>query len=332
MSYRTFVIANPRAGAGSVERDWELLERLLRSALPEHDVAFTQGPGHATLLAREALKAGWEMVVAVGGDGTLNEVVNGFFDRPDPRAQYALDPHGWLVRDADVPLRPLNPDAVLGMVPMGTGGDFRRTMGWMGGWRAAINTLQGAETRTVDVGQIGYVDASGDLGSRMFINIASGGLPGDVDALVNSGWKGLGSKGSFVTGALRAFARWQNIEVELRIDELEEVNQKILACVVANGQYFGGGMWVAPGAALDDGNLQLLVLGDMGKREGLKTLGSIYTGNHLGSPKVWRRRARQIAVRPAVGARPLLLDVDGEQPGVAPALWHVWPAALKLKI
>jgi diacylglycerol kinase (ATP) len=295
-------------------------------------VAFTQGPGHATLLAREALRAGWEMVVAVGGDGTLNEVVNGFFDRPEPREQYALDPHGWLVRDAEVPSTPINPQAVLGMVPMGTGGDFRRTMGWMGGWRAAIETLRGAETRTVDVGQVGYVDHDGDMGSRMFINIASAGLPGNVDALVNSGWKGLGSKASFVSGALRAFAGWRNLEVDIRIDELEEINQKILACVVANGQYFGGGMWVAPGASLDDGQLQLLVMGDLGKRESLKTLARIFTGNHLGSAGVWRRRVRQVALRPAQGIAPLLLDVDGEQPGVGPSVWHVLPGALKLKI
>ena len=118
--FSTFVVANPAAGAGSVARQWPLIERLLRDRIPELEYAFTEGPGHGTLLAREALHAGWEMVVAVGGDGTLNEVVNGFREQPDPHDCYALDEQGWINRLGPAP-QVLSDRAVLGIVPLGTG-------------------------------------------------------------------------------------------------------------------------------------------------------------------------------------------------------------------
>lgn len=330
--FRTFVIANPTAGAGQVEREWEVIERQLRSTLPEFDIAFTQGPEHATLLAREAARAGWEMIVAIGGDGTLGEVTNGLFDKQPAEQQYRLDDQGWMSRDPSLDPAPINPDIILGMVPMGTGGDFRRTMGWMGTWRDAIETLRGDLTKRIDVGQIGYFNHQGEITSRIFINIASAGLPGDVDAVVNKTWKGLGAKGSFVTGVVRAWLGWKNMEVKLRIDDLEELQQPLMSCIVANGEYFGGGMWVAPGACVDDGLFQLVILGDLGRRASVKTLAELYTGAHVGKDKVWRRRVRQLAASPITTSRPLLLDADGEQPGRAPALWHVLPKALRLKI
>ncbi|WP_230467738.1 diacylglycerol/lipid kinase family protein [Lujinxingia vulgaris] len=327
---RTFVVANPVAGAGQVKEDWPLLERLFRANLPEVDFAFTEGPGHATLLAREALRTGWEMIVAVGGDGTLNEVANGFYERPDASACYALDEEGW-VRRLDVSLKPINPDAVLGLVPLGTGGDFRRSVGLMAGAPEAIERLRGRETRALDLGQVGFLDARDRIATRYFVNIASGGISGLVDAMANSTWKGLGGRASFTLATARAFARWKNIEVELRLDDTAELRERVLNLVVANGEYFGGGMWVAPGAELDDGKLQLIVMGDLSKAQAVRMFTDIYKGKHLSHRNVGRHRARQVAVRLVKSSPYALVDLDGEQPGKLPATFNVHAGALKFK-
>src|SRR5690554_2301656 len=232
---RTFVIANPTAGAGQVKEDWPLLERLLRANLPEMDFAFTEGPAHATLLAREALRTGWEMIVAIGGDGTLNEVANGFYERPDPATCYQLDDEGW-VRRLDVGLKPVNPDAVLGLVPLGTGGDFRRSVGLMAGAPEAIERLRGRETRALDLGQVGFLDSRDNIATRYFLNIASGGISGLVDAMANGTWKGLGGRATFALATARAFARWKNIDVEVRLDDTSEFQARVLNLAVANGE------------------------------------------------------------------------------------------------
>jgi diacylglycerol kinase (ATP) len=331
VNYRTFVIVNPSAANGGVKEDWALLERLLRTKIPEFDYAFTEGPGHATLLAREALRAGWEMVVSVGGDGTLNEVVNGFFEKPDPKKCYEVDAEGWLQK-RDVTLEPVSAEAVLGLVPFGTGGDFRRSIGFMGGVAETINHLEGREVRPVDLGQMGYLDHKGGVATRYFINIASAGLSGLVDHYANETWKGLGGKASFAIATLRSALEYKNLEMEVRFDETAELREKIQNLVVANGEFFGGGMWVAPGAELDDGKFQVVVMGDLGVTESLPVLTKIYRGGHLSHRKIQRRRAKQVSARIVDSRREGLIDLDGETPGKLPAVWNIHPSAIRFKI
>jgi diacylglycerol kinase (ATP) len=331
VNYRTFVIANPSAGAGAVRDEWRLIERLLRANLPELDYAFTDGPGHATLLAREALRSGWEMIVSIGGDGTLNEVINGFFEAPDPSEVYRLDDEGWVVPRQYTPV-PINPDAVLGLIPLGTGGDFRRTIGLMGDLAETVEHLCGLTTRSVDLGQVGFMDHGGRLASRYFINIAAAGISGQVDHHVNGTWKGLGGTASFVWGTTRAFVSWKNVPIEVRLDETTELRGPMQNVVVANGQYFGAGMWIAPGAQLDDGYFQVILMGDMNRRESLRIFPKLYSGKHLSSRDVTRYRARRVATRKIDPDHSFLLDVDGEAPGDLPATWHIHPGLIRLKI
>lgn len=331
LNFRTFVIANPTAGAGAVKQEWDLVERLLRARLPELDYAFTEGPGHATLLAREALRSGWEMIVAVGGDGTLNEVVNGFYEKPDANSLYAMDDRGWMTRTRDGAPQPLNPDAVIGMLPLGTGGDFRRTIGFMGGHHETVEHLSGQHTRHIDLGEVGFVDHDGELKARYFINIASVGFSGAVDRVVNHGWKGLGGKASYMLATARAFTTYRNIHVQLRLDDTVELEGKMNNVVIANGEFFGGGMWIAPGAELDDGQFQVVIMGDLSRREILGLTFDIYQGKHLQNKKIFRRRARRVSIR-SLDGRLALLDIDGEAPGQLPALWSNHPGALRLKL
>ena len=329
---RTFAIVNPTAAAGKVTEAWPLIERLLRAKLPELDFVFTEGPGHATLLAREALRAGWEMIVSIGGDGTLNEVVNGFFEKPDPITSYELDAEGWIV-PKDIELRPIHSNAVLGHIPLGTGGDFRRTVGLMGDFSETINHLGGRHTRPIDIGQIGYLDNKGNLASRYFINIASAGLSGKVDYYSDRTWKGLGGNACFLTASVRAIATWKNVDVQVRLDQTDEFSDKMMNLIIANGEFFGSGMWVAPGAELDDGAFQVVFLNDLSKREAAEFIIKVYQGKHLNMRKIQRRRARQISVRATNPGTPtMLLDVDGEQPGTIPATWSVQPAAINFKL
>ncbi len=331
LHYRTFVIANPSAGAGTVKEEWPLIERLLRANLPEFDYAFTEGPAHATLMAREALRAGWEMIVSIGGDGTLNEVVNGFFETPDPDDTYHLGELGFLHPKGLEPV-PINPDAVLGMIPLGTGGDFRRTIGLMGDLAETIDHLQGRATREIDLGQVGFFDHSGRLTSRYFINIAAAGISGAVDHHVNKTWKGLGGTASFVWGTTRAFATWKNIPVEVLLDETTELRGPMQNLVVANGEYFGAGMWIAPGAQIDDGHFQVVVMHDLSRKESLRIFPKIYSGKPLSSRDITRHRAKTIAARKIEEDTQFLLDVDGEAPGDLPATWHIHPGALRIKL
>ncbi len=330
LNYRTFVVANPVAAAGRVRKEWDLIERLLSARLPELDAAFTEGPGHATVLTREALRAGWEMIVCVGGDGTLNEVVNGFFEKPDAEEVFRQE-GGWIRREKPTKLEPIDEEAVLGMVPIGTGGDFRRTVGLMGGIRETIEHLSGRTSRSIDVGELAYTNFDGDLESRLFVNIASAGFSGSVDQIANNTWKGLGAKGSFVLASIRAFLQWGNVDMDVLIGDTIERSGRNFNFVVANGEYFGGGMWVAPGAQIDDGEFQIVEMGDLSKVEMAWLLQTIYRGRHLEYPAVQRFSADHVAARPAEPDDEIRIDLDGETPGRLPAFWGIHQQALELK-
>ncbi len=328
--YRTFVVANPQARAGEVQREWDRIERMLRAKLPELDYAFTEGPDHATLLTRQALREGWEMVVAVGGDGTFNEVVNGFFEKIDPEA-FDRDDEGFVRMVSDDPLVPINPDAAFGMLPMGTGGDFRKTVGIMGDLAENIDRLGGDKTRPCDIGVLSYVDHDGKLASRAFVNIASCGFSGKVDRVVNNMWKGLGGPASFRLGSTWAWVSWKNQPIRIRLDGTEEISGDFFMAVVANGQYFGGGMWVAPQAQIDDGLFEVVLLRDFSKLASATLISKIYEGRHFDHAETSRHEAANVSML-ALGADPVLIDLDGEQPGRLPAMYSMHASALRLKV
>jgi len=329
MSYRTFVIANPESGAGQVRREWDRIERLLRAQIPEFEAAFTEGPEHATLLAREAIRAGWEMIVAVGGDGTINEVVNGFFEKVDATRDFEFG-DGFIRRREGVSHEAINHDAIFGFIPMGTGGDFRRTIGVMGGVAESVKLLAGKPTRPCDVGQVTFVGHDGQLTSRFYANIASAGLAGLVDETANKMWKGLGGKVSFSLASLLSWVKYKNAEMDVILDGVEEFGGRFQNVIVANGEYFGGGMWIAPGAEIEDGLFQVILVRDIGTVESVQFMQKIYSAEHLDLPSVSRKNAYEVAIRTRE-KKPVLIDMDGEQPGKLPALFEMHQHAIQLK-
>ena len=302
---RTTVIVNPKSQGGRLGKRWTDVADTIARAFP-FDEALTQGPGDATRLAREALRAGAERVVAIGGDGTVNEVVNGFFDESGA---------------------PIAPEASFALLPFGTGGDFRRTLGVPTELADAARAIAEGRRRRIDVGRLSFTTPSGERAHRMFANIASFGVSGVVDRLVNESSKRFG-KLSFMLATARATWSYKNQRVQLTFDGQDRVEATINTVAVANGRYFGGGMMVAPKAELDDGKFDVVAMGDFGFGDLLASGRRLYQGTHLSMDKVTSRRARVVEAEPLEPGAVVELDVDGECPGRLPARFELLPGAL----
>jgi YegS/Rv2252/BmrU family lipid kinase len=301
-------IVNPASGAGKAGREWKAVESWLPSSGLPYETAFTTRPLEATEIAQRAVKESRPVVVAVGGDGTLNEVVNGFFRNGAP-----------------IPTA-----SKLAMVPLGTGGDFRRTLRIPLDTKAAIQIISNGLPRRLDAGCVTYRDHDGTTGVRHFINIADAGYGGEVVHRVNRSTKRLGPA-SFTVTALLALASYENKPMTVTIDGNTRELARAQQVVIANCQYFGGGMRMAPMADPSDGYLDLILVGDVNLLETVRGLGKIRSGTHLaaGNPKWSHQRARRVEVTSEV---PVRVDVDGEQPGFLPAVFEIVPGALNVVV
>jgi len=307
---RTVLVVNPQSANGALGRQWDELSRSIGRELAFEDVQ-TSAPGDATRLTREALEQGAERVVAIGGDGTISEVVNGFFDNGEP----------------------INPEAALGVLPYGTGGDFRKSAHIPKDVTRAARVLARGKTRKIDAGLLEHLDRDGTPVSRVFINIASFGISGMVDRYVNETSKRFGGMLSFAVATVRAAARYKNQRVRVVYDDEEDAAEELTinTLAVANGRYFGGGMHIAPRAELDDGWFDVVSIGDFGLGDFLVNGRHIYAGSHIGMDGVGHRRAKKVYAEP-VGIDDVELDVDGETPGILPATFTILPGALSLVV
>ena len=296
-------IVNPRSANGATARAWPALAHKLENAIGSFETLFTDGPGAATRLARDALRGGASLVVSVGGDGTHNEVSNGFFDGATAVA----------------------PDATFGIIPAGTGGDFRRSFGWSADPREAIERLRTGARRRIDVGRLEFIATDGQPASRCFVNVASFGIGGLVDDKVNRSSKLLGGRLSFSLASLRALLEYRDQKVRLTLDGGAPEALCVTNVAMANGQFFGAGMWVAPEAKLDDGLFDVTIWQGFGLSDFLLRSRRIYDGTHVKFSGTRVLRARRVV---AESDERVLLDVDGEQPGRLPATFELLPQAL----
>ncbi len=306
-TWKTLVVMNPNSSNGRTGRLWPSLEPSLRGVIGVYDLAVTSRTKEATDLTRNALSHGYERIVSVGGDGTHHEVINGFFDGETALA----------------------PTALLSVITSGTGGDFRKTFGVPPGPEAAIERLGNATVRPIDVGRFWYTDARGERRIGHFLNILSFGIGGLVDHTVNTTTKMLGGKASFFLGTLRAFMKYRPQTVKIRVDGGPWRETTIHNIAVANGQFFGGGMNVAPEAQPDDGLFDIVGFEHMTTTGFLAMAKQIYRGSHIGNQGVTHTRA---TVLEAESTEDVLLDVDGEQEGRLPIRIQLIPCCLNLLI
>lgn len=303
------LIVNPTAGSGRAARRIPALKRLLEERGIQAQIAETRAPGDATRLVHEARADGIECLLVMGGDGTLNEVSQGY-----------LDANG----------RPL-PGPDLALLPSGTGGDFRKTFALGSTLEEAVERLTSVPARPLDLGVLELTAPSGETIRRAFLNITSFGLGGLTDRLVNSGPKWIGGRAAFFFGTLRAMVSYRNAPVRVRVDGQVCLEAPILNVAIANGRYFGGGMKIAPEADPSDGLFDVIALHDLTRAQGVALAHRIYQGSHVGQPGVRVARGSFVEAESLVPRAEVLIDMDGETPGRLPLTARVAQGVLKIR-
>jgi YegS/Rv2252/BmrU family lipid kinase len=295
---RAFVVVNPAAGGGRAARLWPSLREGLRRVGLEFEAAETSGPGSATDLAREAAARGWPLVVAVGGDGTVNEVANGLMAAGG------------------------RPTAALGALMTGRGRDACRNLGFAADHAVAVRRLVDGEDVVVDVGA---AEAAG-APPRFFVNSAGAGF--DAVAATRAQAIRLPGTAPYLLGVLHALREHRPVQAAITIDGRPAWTGAMTMAVVANGPHYGGGMRIAPAARPDDGALDLLIVAGLRRAELLAWLPTVYWGAHLRSAKVTTASGRslEIATEPAVP-----VHLDGEPAATTPIRIAVRPGALRVR-
>ncbi len=308
------VITNPSSASGATGRAWPRLASELRSHFGPFQVSFTEKRGHAIALSVEAAQQGTTLIIACGGDGTISEVANGILAS--------------------------GKDVELGVLPSGTGGDLRRTLGISKRGRDAAQTIREGKTRLIDVGRVSFVSHNGQPRTRHFLGIASFGMSAKIiervkkrgpEWLPKKGPRWLSGRVSFGVSMLQTAMQSTAARVILQLDDEHERHLSVVNLCIANARYFGGGMKIAPDAKLNDGKFDVVSIGDLGPLKILTNAPRLYSGSHLGMDKVGHVLAKKVGARAADKDAEIFLEVDGELPGRLPATFQIVPAALRVR-
>ncbi len=244
------------------------------------------------------------VVVVVGGDGSVHEVVNGLL--ASGRAG----------------------EVELAVLPRGTGKDFVRSLRIPRDLAAAVSVAKDGRVRTIDAGRARFVAWDGSDAEAYFANFAGAGISGAIARRANSSSKAAGGRVSFLVATVAVFARWKSAPVTVDVEGTQRSGQ-MFEVLAMNGDYAGGGMWVTPEASPDDGRLDVLLIGDVTKADFVRTFPKIYRGKHLSHPKIEVLRGRAVDVTADV---PLPIVLDGEQPGTTPARFEIVADALRVRV
>ncbi|XP_031482996.1 sphingoid long-chain bases kinase 2, mitochondrial-like isoform X1 [Nymphaea colorata] len=306
-------VVNPKGANGRTGKEWKKLLPRLKTRLGQHcniHESFTTGPSHALVITREAIKEGMDAVIAVGGDGTLNEVVNGFFWDGKP---LLAEGQGAKCKTA------------LGLIPLGTGSDFARTFGWKNDPNQAIDCIAKGLKKHIDVG------VTSQLGSKhhYFLNVADVHLSAKAGYYASK-YKKFGNL-CYVFGALRGFIGHKNRDLRIRIDAGEwELVPKVTALCIGNAKFFGGGMKITPHADPHSGDLEVVILQDFKWYDFIFKLHKLYRGTHLSVRNVHSRRVQSIEIEEVESGDGIYVQADGEHLGYLPRNFTVIPTAIEM--
>jgi diacylglycerol kinase (ATP) len=308
------VIVNPESARGATRKAWPKIASDLRTHFGSFSCIFTDEPGQGTKLAAEAARKGARLIIACGGDGTISEVTNGILAS--------------------------GKDTELGILPSGTGGDFRKTLGIPGRSRDAAEILRDGCTRKIDVGRVTFTDDEGERQTRYFLGVSSFGMSADVVGRVREArpeWLStkapnwLSGRVAFGVSMLKTAMQSPATRVIVQLDDRHEWQLTVANLCIANARYFGGGMKIAPEAKLTDGKFDVVSIGDLGAFKILTRAPRIYFGSHLRMEEVGHALAKKVVARPATKDARIAIEVDGELPGCLPATFQIVPRALRVR-
>lgn len=304
---KTQVIVNPESNQGQTRRKWEDIKEGIKSFIKEFKYEFTEKPLQAIEITRAAIKNGTELIIGVGGDGTMNEIANGFYE------------------DRKI----INPETTLGIVPSGTGCDFTKSLNIPSGLKNALKVITQAHSAKIDVGKVTFKSHTGEQTERFFLNVSDFGIGGEVVKKVNQ--KRMERKASsYVRCLISTMIHYKNKKVRVKIDDREFGAEEYLAGAIANGRIFGKGMKIAPGAKLDDGLFDFVLIKGMKFLEFCRHGWKIFAGSHLSHPKISLIRGSRIEAI-SEGKEEVLIELDGEQLGQLPATFEIIPLSLLVK-
>ncbi len=308
------VIINPESGGGATRDAWPRIASDLATHVGAFNLVFTRGEGEGIELAAEAARKGAKLIVACGGDGTISEVANGILAA--------------------------GTGAELGILPSGTGGDFRRTIGIPTRSSDAARILGNGRTREIDVGKVTFISEAGASESRYFVGVASFGMSAEVIGRVKGtgpSWlpakapKWLSGRVKFGVAMAEAAMKTGATRVVVQLDDDPARHMTVANICIANARYFGGGMKIAPDAKLSDGKFDVVSIGDLGAARIMANAPRIYLGAHLSMSEVGHVLARKIKARPLDRNEVVQIEVDGELPGFLPATFQIIPKALRVR-
>jgi len=302
------VIVNPESDYGRTGKRWKQIKEALQSFLKEFKYEFTEKPLHATEITRTAIKEGSELIVGVGGDGTMNEIANGFYENK----------------------KIVNPETALGIVPSGSGCDFTKSLNIPPGIKDSLKFISDSPCTRIDIGRVTFQSYSGKQEERLFINVADFGFGGEVVENLNQ--KRMRKKtASYLRCMFSTIIKYKNKRLKLKIDQEEIPEDEYLVGAVANGKIFGKGMRIAPQARLDDGLFDLVLVKGMRLLEFFCNCWKVYTGTHLSHPKISLFRGKKIKVITSSDEDEVLIELDGELPGKLPATFEIVPNSFLVK-
>jgi YegS/Rv2252/BmrU family lipid kinase len=293
MQHAYFII-NPAAGAGRTVKQWPMISQYINDLGIKFETNMTDSPGHAINLAYDAVKQGYKYIVAVGGDGTVSEIANGIYKA-----------------------NALN-EVKLGIVSTGTGADYIRTVGIPRNFEDACKRLASSEIKKVDLGMI-ECSKDGKTEKRLFVNFAGIGFDAEIVKATTQKYKAMGKVSAYLLGLFTTLVSYQNKEVDIIVGDTSE-KKRICTVIMGNGNYGGGGMYTTPEAIIDDGLLDILIIGDLSKPDLLNSLPMIYKGTHLKHPKVFLKKAKEVTIKPAIE---MSIQADGDIVGESPATFSI---------